>query len=123
MDMENGSCKLSRWQLLKGKLNNVAPDGLEEWLREHPQAILIDVRTPQEFQLEHLPGAINIDYLGEQFWVQLAQLDPQAEYLIYCRSGRRSVRTCTLLKNSKFERIYNLDGGLKATPRAATLLT
>jgi phage shock protein E len=51
---------------------------------------LIDVRTPQEFAEGHLEGAINIPVELPTFAAQVAELDPDVEYLVYCRSGRRA---------------------------------
>jgi phage shock protein E len=52
--------------------------------------VLIDVRTPAEFAEGHLEGAINIPVELPTFAAQVAELDPDLEYLVYCRSGRRS---------------------------------
>ena len=52
--------------------------------------MLIDVRTPAEFAEGHLDGAVNIPVELSTFTAQVALLDPDMEYLVYCRSGRRS---------------------------------
>ncbi len=52
--------------------------------------VLIDVRTPQEFETGHLEGALNLPVELVAFPDQVAALDPDAEYLVYCRSGRRA---------------------------------
>ncbi len=39
---------------------------------------------------------------------------PETEYLVYCRSGRRSVRACTLMRNAGIKRLIHLDGGINA---------
>lgn len=51
---------------------------------------LIDVRTPEEFAEGHLEGAINMPVELPTFAAQVAELDPDVEYLVYCRSGRRA---------------------------------
>ncbi|MEZ5044633.1 MAG: rhodanese-like domain-containing protein [Saprospiraceae bacterium] len=111
--MEDKSCKTPRWRLFKAMLNNLSPTAAQELIKKDPSLVIIDVRTPLEFAAGHLPNAINIDYFGDNFYDQIEGLDARKNYLIYCRSGRRSIRTCTLLINSGFpqERIYNLDGG------------
>ncbi len=53
-------------------------------------AIVIDVRTPEEFATGHLEGARNIDVRSAQFDEQIRALDPTATYVVYCRSGNRS---------------------------------
>jgi phage shock protein E len=52
--------------------------------------ILIDVRTPGEFAEGHLEGAVNIPVELPTFAAQVALLDPDIEYLVYCRTGRRA---------------------------------
>lgn len=52
--------------------------------------VLIDVRTPEEFDTGHLEGALNLPVELAAFPDQVAQLDPDGEYLVYCRSGRRA---------------------------------
>ncbi|MGA1775226.1 MAG: rhodanese-like domain-containing protein [Nitriliruptoraceae bacterium] len=52
--------------------------------------VLIDVRTPEEFDTGHLVGALNLPVELAAFPDQVAALDPDAEYLVYCRSGRRA---------------------------------
>jgi len=52
--------------------------------------MLIDVRTPAEFAEGHLDGAVNIPVELPSFTAQVALLDPDVEYLVYCRTGRRA---------------------------------
>jgi rhodanese-related sulfurtransferase len=104
-------CEIPRWQQLKRQLNNLTPAEFKAALAETPDVVLIDVRTPAEFEAGHIPGAVNINYLAYDFWDTLERLDPQRTYFIYCRTSRRSVRTCTLMRNGGFKKIYHLDGG------------
>jgi phage shock protein E len=52
--------------------------------------MLIDVRTPAEFAEGHLEGAVNIPVELPTFTAQVALLDPDMDYLVYCRTGRRA---------------------------------
>ncbi|MFN7116664.1 MAG: rhodanese-like domain-containing protein [Saprospiraceae bacterium] len=104
-------CEIPRWQQLKRLLNNLSPAEFKTALSETPDVVLIDVRTKAEYDAGHISGAINIDYLSYDFWDRMEQLDPQRTYFIYCRTSRRSVRTCTLMRNGGFQNIYHLDGG------------
>ncbi len=105
------SCPIPRWQLLKQQLHNVDGKTFDK-LRQQPENILIDVRTAAEFTAFHLAGATNMDYLGPDFLDQLEKMNPETTYLVYCRSGRRSVRACTLMRNAGIENLIHLDGGL-----------
>lgn len=53
-------------------------------------AVLLDVRTPEEFETGHIAGAINLDIEAPDADARLAELDPDARYVVYCRSGNRS---------------------------------
>lgn len=83
-------------------------------LQRADQVMVIDCRRAEEFRQGSIPGAVNIDYLAPDFWERIEQLDPDYSYFVYCRTGRRSVRTCTLMQNGGFSRVFHLDGGLNA---------
>ena len=109
--MKDRACKTKRWFLLKQQLNNLPPAAFRAKMEGAPDAVLIDVRTDQERQQGQIPGSNHYDYLAYDFWDRMEQLDPEGLYLVYCRSGRRSIRACTLMKNGGFKHVYNLDGG------------
>lgn len=75
---------------------------------------VIDVRTPEEYAEGHLEGATLIDFYDAGFAEELAALDPDETYLIYCRSGNRSGQTATMMADLGFERVFDLDGGILA---------
>ena len=75
---------------------------------------MIDVRTPDEFEIGALPGSRNMNFLGEDYWDIFESLDRSLPTFVYCRTGRRSVRTVMFMKNGGFQEVYNLDGGLVA---------
>jgi rhodanese-related sulfurtransferase len=108
------SCKIKRWDLLKRELNNLKPEEFIPIVEQHPDYILIDCRTAGEFDHSRLEGALHMDYFSYDFLDKMEALDPEKTYLVYCRTGRRSVRTCMLMKNGGFKSVYNLDGGLVA---------
>ena len=107
------SCKTPRWRMLKSQLNNLNAEEFATAIQTLDTAIIIDVRTPNEFEFGHIPAAINLDYLSEDFLDKIEQLAKNKDYFIYCRSGRRSIRVCTWMKNGGFDnhRVYNLNEG------------
>jgi len=111
--MQDKSCKTPRWQALKSQLINLEPKQFMEKLAFNSPTALIDVRTADEFNLSHINGAINIDYLHENFWDEIEKLSNNVYVFVYCRTGRRSIRACTLMRNGGFDKdkIFNLDGG------------
>lgn len=73
---------------------------------------LLDVRTPEEFELHKIEGAILIDFYNTNFSEQLdAQLNQSVPVAIYCKSGVRSVHAGMLLKGKGFK-VYNLKEGI-----------
>lgn len=74
-------------------------------------AIVLDVRTAEEFKAGHLPNAINIDVQQEDFKQQLANLNKNKMYLIYCKSGRRSEKALKTFFAEGFKKAYHLKEG------------
>lgn len=75
---------------------------------------VVDVRTPEEFAEGHIDGAQLVDFYSDTFADQIATLDPEQEYLVYCRSGNRSGQTIELMRDLGFDRVWDLDGGVLA---------
>ncbi len=74
--------------------------------------IIIDVRQPNEYNQGHIQNAILINYYSKNFKEQIAKLDRDKIYVIYCRSGSRSGRTLKLMKQLNFKTVYNIYGGI-----------
>lgn len=74
------------------------------------KAVLLDVRTPEEFASGHLEGAANSDYRGGEFAQEMKNWDKDKVYYLYCASGNRSGKAAELLKEAGFKHIYNIGG-------------
>jgi rhodanese-related sulfurtransferase/peroxiredoxin len=75
---------------------------------------ILDVRTPEEYNAGHIPGAANIDWLADGFIDQArAGLDPARPVLAYCRTGKRSAEASAKLASAGFD-VLNLKGGYVA---------
>ncbi len=111
--MDN-TCEIPRWQQLKQDIINLNPSEFKEAVEKDPDAILIDVRTARELAEGTLENSLHLDYLAQDFLDRIDQLDRSRSYYLFCRTGRRSVRTGILMKNWGFTRLVNLDGGLTA---------
>jgi phage shock protein E len=70
---------------------------------------VIDVRTPAEYATGHVAGAIDIDVESTTFDSQIASLDKDAAYLVYCHSGRRSALAAARMAAAGFTDV--VDGG------------
>lgn len=73
--------------------------------------ILIDVRTPEEYEEGHLPKALNLDYWSDNFEKQIQYLDKERTYYIYCQAGNRSTEVTDQLKEAGFKNVVNLKDG------------
>ena len=80
--------------------------------------VVLDVRTPEEFAEGHLEDAVMIDFYEEDFADQLAELDPDAPYLLYCRSGNRSSQAVEIMRELGFTDVADVDGGILAWDEA-----
>lgn len=72
---------------------------------------LVDVRTPDEYKEGHLPNALNIDFLDENFEININQLDKTRPVIVYCQYGSRSAKCASQLIAKGFVKIYDLDRG------------
>lgn len=98
------------------KVSAVKNIGVEEFerLRNSDKAIVLDVRTPAEYDKGHLPGAVNIDCTARDFSEKVAALDKRQTYLVHCAGGVRSAKACARMEKLNFTNVYNLEGGLTA---------
>jgi rhodanese-related sulfurtransferase len=71
-------------------------------------AVLIDVRTPEEFAAGHLQGAVLIDIQDPTFDARIAELDPAGQYVVYCRSGNRSAQAVKRMQSAGITNITDL---------------
>ncbi len=74
--------------------------------------VLLDIRTPEEFGQARIAGAINIDYYAADFRQRLSELDRDATYVVYCRTGNRSETGVRIMQELGFDWIYEMDGGI-----------
>lgn len=77
-------------------------------------SVVLDVRTPDEFNAGHLNNAININFESADFDQQIAQLDKSKTYAVYCLKGVRSGKAMDKMQSLGFKNIYGLDGGIEA---------
>jgi phage shock protein E len=75
---------------------------------DYSTAIVIDVRATDEFAAGHLDGAVNYNVEDGTLEQALPSLDPNANYVVYCRSGRRSAIAVDLMKENGFTQIADL---------------
>lgn len=90
--------------------------------QSNPNFVILDVRTPAEYQSGAIAGSINIDIYASDFKTKLNQLDRNKTYLVYCRTSNRSSQAAAMMKELKFKEVYDLSGGVVAWSQAGYLL-
>ena len=81
-------------------------------LRGDPGFVLLDIRTPEEVEAGHLPGALELDFRNPSFANELEKLDRNRIYLIYCRTANRTGQAFDLMTTMGFTMVYDMKGGI-----------
>jgi rhodanese-related sulfurtransferase len=119
-----GSGGMLLWTSLRsgGGSSGVSP--LEATLLiNREDAIVVDVREPDEYAAGHLPNSRHIPTGAVE--KRLAELEKHKTkpLIVVCRSGNRSGAACNALRKGGFEKVYNLAGGLLAWEQAGLPVT
>lgn len=88
----------------------ISPKEAKENMENNPDIILLDVRTKQEYDQEHIKGAILVplDVLENEILNTID--DKNVQIYVYCRSGNRSKTASNILLGMGFTNIYDLGG-------------
>lgn len=98
------------------KPRDISPQDLCKLLdKDGKDLLLLDVRTPEEFVICSLSGAQLIPLI--QLPRRLDEIDKDKHIVVYCHHGVRSRSACQLLRESGFEHVSNLRGGIAAWAR------
>lgn len=93
-------------------INSVSAADVQRRLEAGEKLLVVDVREPHEFRSGHIPGAKSMPL--SQLKTTAAQLDRNAEIVLVCASGNRSVTAYQILAGQGFARLLNLTGGMFA---------
>ena len=91
---------------------NVSTSQFNELMKNHPEMMVLDIRTPGEFNQRHIKGAVNIDFYSPDFVNKLSKLDKDEPMLMHCRSGNRSAQSLVIFQKLGFKKIYHLNYGI-----------
>jgi rhodanese-related sulfurtransferase len=95
------------------KVKNVTPDDVEKLLSANKDILVLDVRTPEEFEMGHIAGAKNISFLDVEFAKNVEAVSGKP-IVLHCAAGPRSTKALEVLKTKSFPAIYHMNGGYKA---------
>ena len=77
-------------------------------------AILLDVRTPEEYSFGHLDGAMNVNWYDIDFKEKVDDLERSKTVYLYCKAGGRSAKAAAVMREMGFTNVVNLEGGYDA---------
>lgn len=106
--VENDQMEMAEAKLL------YSANEFDSLIKNNNNAVLIDVRTGDEFSKGHLEHALNLDWKGAEFQKQLEVIDKNQTILVYCLSGGRSSQAATAMREKGYTNVLELDGGIMA---------
>lgn len=87
-------------------------DSLIQAHKDDSNFVLLDIRTPEEYGMGHLPDSRLLDFYGANFEAELEKLPRNAPILLYCRSGNRSGQAIRKMQSLGFTDVHHLAGGV-----------
>lgn len=95
-------------------VDTIKVEAVTNYVAENSGAIILDVRTPMEYGISHVPGAVNMNVQDESFADLAANLDSDKTYIVYCTKnpiGGRSMTALGKLQELGFQDLYSMEGG------------
>ena len=83
-------------------------EALRLW--QNKEAIIIDVRTPAEYRVGHIPGVTNIPL--DELEQRMNEVPKDKKVVLVCRTGNRSAQGTKLLRSKGFSNVFNSTGGM-----------
>jgi thioredoxin len=90
---------------------SIAPKEFAEKIKTTEKPQILDVRTPDEFESEHIENAANVNWNSDDFAAKAESYDKSKPVFVYCLSGGRSKKAAAKLQELGFTTVYELDGG------------
>ena len=90
----------------------IDPVSFTKEIENTTNAQILDVRTAEEFAVEHLQKAENVNWLSNDFTTNIAKYDKSQPVFVYCKSGRRSHQAAEKLAELGFTNIIEMEGGI-----------
>jgi len=93
-------------------VNTIDAKSFAEKLKTNENPQLLDVRTPEEYSVDHIGNAKNVNWNGDDFVAKVNSYDKSKPIFVYCKIGGRSTQAANKLAELGFKEIYNLNGGI-----------
>jgi rhodanese-related sulfurtransferase len=94
-------------------IQSLAPQTYASEWQDSQEHVLIDVRTPQEYNSGHIAGAVNIPL--QELSSRQSEIPQDTPVVLYCRTGNRSGQAATMLADAGYSNLYNLGGTVQWT--------
>ncbi len=107
-------------------VTGIEVNAAKDFVAHHENAVIMDVRTPVEYEMSHITGAVNVSVQDQSFEDMVVALDPNKTYIVHCTknpAGGRSSRALETLQGLGFKHLYSLEGGYVAWKDAELPLT
>lgn len=101
------------------QVKSISPAELATWIEQDTRPILLDVRTPEEYQVSHLPNALlasdDINQLQQELQKHLQNDNGTGKAIVaYCSVGYRSAKLVDQLQKLGYDHVFNLEGSIFA---------
>ena len=97
----------------KGRIRQTTVDRIKSRLDQHDKFILVDVREDNEWQKDHLPGAVHMGKGIIERDIEHKVPDLNAEMVLYCGGGFRSAMAADNLQKMGYTNVISMDGGIR----------
>jgi rhodanese-related sulfurtransferase len=98
-------------------INNVDVNTTRDLVTQDETVIVLDVRTPEEYAIGHIVGALNINIAEADFSKRISKLDRDKTYIIHCSANvknGRSAKSLEIMSSFGFDKLLNMEGGIIA---------
>jgi rhodanese-related sulfurtransferase len=111
---------------VRDSVTTIEVNAAMNFVARHETAVILDVRTPVEYEMSHITGSVNVNVQDESFEDMVVALDPDKTYIVHCTKNPadgRSDRALETLQSLGFKHLYSLEGGYVAWQNAELPLT
>lgn len=92
--------------------NDIDYENVKMILKNDKDAVLLDVRSPQEYKEGHLENSINLPLYNIEQECEKIIPNKETAIIIYCQTGHRSKRAMQILKKEGYVNLYSILGGM-----------
>ena len=109
-DKTGQDIKAAQEDTVKAEYKKITAEEAKERMDKDEKVVILDVRTEEEYQEGHVPGAIVIpnETISSEPLEELPDIDQ--EILVYCRSGNRSAQAAKKLAEAGYTQVYDFGG-------------